>query len=185
MEEPTAEEAVWLANPDVQRAITVIRRASKAQKPVLPSSNLELDLGFDSMERVELVVELERELGAKAEDTAIASVYSVRELIDTLLQERAGSAGSAASRAAMPGWDVILDAEPDDPRVLSLTKNKFLQTAFWFVLVKFVAVISRIFFGLQVSGKDKLPKTGPFILSPNHQSFHDGPVVVSQLNGDV
>src|SRR5205823_4144126 len=35
-EAPTAEERVRLANPDVQRAITVIRRASKAQKPVLP-----------------------------------------------------------------------------------------------------------------------------------------------------
>ena len=183
-EEPTAEEAVWLSNPDVQRAIAIIRRASKMQKPVLPSGNLELDLGFDSMERVELVVELERELGAKVEDTAIASVYTVRELIDTLLQARTGSDGGdggAAPRAAMPGWDVILDAEPDDPRVLSLTKNKLVQTAFWFVLVKFVAVIARVFFGLQVSGKDKLPKSGPFILSPNHQSFHDGPVVVSQL----
>jgi 1-acyl-sn-glycerol-3-phosphate acyltransferase len=44
-----------------------------------------------------------------------------------------------------------------------------------------VALITRIFFGLRVSGKEKLPKKGPFILSPNHQSFLDGPVVASQI----
>src|SRR5579859_1995433 len=53
-EELTAAEALWLAAPEVQKAVAVIREACKAQKPVLPSSNLELDLGFDSMERVEL-----------------------------------------------------------------------------------------------------------------------------------
>src|SRR5262245_51213364 len=61
-EEPTAEEAVWLSQPDVQRGVAVIKAASKSQKPVLPSSNLELDLGFDSMERVEVVVAMEREM---------------------------------------------------------------------------------------------------------------------------
>jgi len=39
----------------------------------------------------------------------------------------------------------------------------------------------RVFYRLRVSGKEKLPKKGPFILSPNHQSFLDGPVVASQI----
>jgi long-chain acyl-CoA synthetase len=38
-----------------------------------------------------------------------------------------------------------------------------------------------VFFRLRVSGKEKLPAKGPFILSPNHQSFIDGPVVASQI----
>ncbi len=84
-EEPTAEESIWLADPAVQKAIAVIRGASKAQKSVLPSSNLELDLGFDSMERVELVVALEREIGAHVDDEIISRVYTVRELVDAVL----------------------------------------------------------------------------------------------------
>src|SRR6185437_9520645 len=51
----------------------------------------------------------------------------------------------------------------------------------WFLLGKVAAVFLRIFFGLRVTGKEKLPKSGPFILSPNHQSFLDGPVVASQI----
>ena len=50
--------------------------------------------GFDSMERVELVVALERELGAEADDKVISAVYSVRELVDTIL------AGSRRRRPA-------------------------------------------------------------------------------------
>ena len=51
----------------------------------------------------------------------------------------------------------------------------------WFVFGKFAGVIVRVLFGLTVSGKEKLPKHGPFILSPNHQSFLDGPVVATQI----
>jgi long-chain acyl-CoA synthetase len=177
-EEPTAEEAIWLSQPDVQKAVALIKQASKAQKPVLPSSNLELDLGFDSMERVELVVALERELGAEADDKVVSEVYTVRELVDALLQARGGT---ATPRAGLPGWDAILATDPDDPAVLKSLHNNVLLTLWWFLFGKFVAVIMRIFFNLRVSGKEKLPKKGPFILSPNHQSFLDGPVVASQI----
>src|SRR5262249_20244561 len=50
-----------------------------------------------------------------------------------------------------------------------------------FVFGKGVGLFMRIFFKLRVSGKEKLPVKGPFILSPNHQSFLDGPVVASQI----
>src|SRR6476469_7090323 len=178
-EEPTGEEAAWLASPDVQTAIAVIRNAGKAEKPVLPSSNLELDLGFDSMERVELVVALEREMQAEVDEKVIAQVYTVRELVDAVLQARGGDA--AASRTAAAGWDTVLAIEPDDPKVLAALNSSRLFTFMWFVFGKLAGVIVRVFFGLTVSGKEKLPKHGPFILSPNHQSFLDGPVVATQI----
>ena len=181
-EEPTAEESIWLADPAVRKAIAVIRGESKAQKPVLPSSNLELDLGFDSMERVELVVALEREIGTHVDDEIISRVYTVRELVDAVLH--AGDAPSSpdgSGRASSPGWDSVLDAAPDDPKVLAPLNSSQLLTFFWFVGGKFLAVLMRLFFHLRVSGKEKLPQKGPFILSPNHQSFLDGPVVASQI----
>jgi len=177
-EEPTAEEAVWLAQPEVQKAIAVVRAAGKSQKPVMPSSNLELDLGFDSMERVELVVALERELGAEADDKVISQVYTVRELVDAILQARGGS---SPARPALPGWDAVLASDPDDPAVLSSLHSSVVFTFFWFVMCKAAGLVARVFFRLRVSGKEKLPKKGPFILSPNHQSFLDGPVVATQI----
>ncbi|MGZ4879134.1 MAG: AMP-binding protein, partial [Candidatus Angelobacter sp.] len=180
-EEPTGEEAAWLASPEVQKALEVIRGACKAEKPVLPSSNLELDLGFDSMERVELVVALERKMDAQLDEKMISQVYTVRELVDAVLQARGGALTTAPTRASAPGWDTVLAVDPDDPKVLAALSSSRVFTFLWFVFGKIVAVIVRIFFGLTVSGKEKLPKNGPFILSPNHQSFLDGPVVATQI----
>jgi long-chain acyl-CoA synthetase len=177
-EEPTAEEAIWLSHPEVQTAVAMIRAASKTKKPVMPTSNLELDLGFDSMERVELVVALERELGAEADDKVISAVYSVRELVDAILQARGGASGV---RPSLPGWDAVLATGPDDPSVLNALRTSKVITLGWFLLGKVAAVFLRIFFDLRVTGKEKLPQSGPFILSPNHQSFLDGPVVASQI----
>jgi long-chain acyl-CoA synthetase len=177
-EGPTAEEALWLDAPAVKKALNLVRTASKSKKPVLPSSNLELDLGLDSMERVELVVALERELGAHADDKVVSEVYTVRELVDAVLQ---GRGGGATARPALPGWDAVLAGEPDDPRVLSALNGSILPTFGWFLVGRFVAAFARIFFRLRVAGKENLPQKGPFILSPNHQSFLDGPVVASQI----
>lgn len=176
--EPTAAEALWLADPEVQRGIAVIRQAGKLQKAAMPGDNLELDLGFDSMERVELVVDLEREFGTHVDESVISEVYTVRELIDTVLKARGGE---APLKRETPGWDSILEAEPDDPAALSVLKNTTFQTLVWHLSGFIVALITRVFFRLKVSGSEKLPAAGPFILCPNHQSFLDGPVVASQI----
>ena len=47
-----------------------------------PDNNLELDLGLDSMQRVELLVALEQELGGSVEESRLAEVYTVRDLVD-------------------------------------------------------------------------------------------------------
>lgn len=180
-EEPSAEEALWMSDPLVQKAIAVIRRSSKAAKPVLPSSNLELDLGFDSMERVEVVVALEGELGAQVDDSVISQVYTVRELVDTILESRDRPRPDGSTRATAPGWDSVLATPPDDPHVLAALNGRVLLTFAWFIFGRLVSLLMRIFFRLQVIGKEKLPAKGPFILSPNHQSFIDGPVVASQI----
>src|SRR6202521_2818225 len=50
------EEQSWLEQPDVQRALTIVREVAHSAPPTLrPTHNLELDLGLDSMQRVELL----------------------------------------------------------------------------------------------------------------------------------
>jgi len=132
------------------------------------------------MERVELVVALEREMDARLDEKVIAQVYTVRELVDAVLQAR-GGVSTTTARASAPGWDAVLSVDPEDAKVLAALNTSRLFTFLWFVLGKFAAVFTRVFFGLEVIGKEKLPKKGPFILSPNHQSFLDGPVVASQI----
>ena len=172
-----AEEREWMDRPEVHQALAVIHRnATKAKGAVQPGDNLELDLGLDSMERVELLVELEQALGASVPDSASGEIYSVRELVDTVLANR----GAAGQRQTI-GWDAIFAEKIDDPEVLAVAKDRPIAEHFWYMVGRVAHLLARDLFRLKIQGVEKLPLSGPFILSPNHQSFLDAPVIMSAL----
>lgn len=172
----TEEDRAWMHIPTVARALDAIRAASKVPKPELhPRDNLELDLGLDSMERVELLVALEHLLGANVEDSTASDVYTVRELVD-LVRDNMGKA-----TAGEGGWDSVLHGEETNPEVLALRKNRVVAAAFWFLAGRLLFLFSRFRFKLKISGLENLPKSAPFILSPNHQSFLDAPIFAATL----
>ncbi len=176
----SSEDMAWLRDADVERAMRVIRQASKnSERAILPSDNLELDLNLDSMERVELLVALEKELGAWVNDSVLSEVYTVRELVDAV-RKSAGTA-SASPETAFNGWDAVLSTESNDPDVLAIARPKRLQTLAWFLFGRFVNLFVRDLFQLRVTGLEKLPSSGPYIITPNHQSYIDAPILVSLL----
>jgi long-chain acyl-CoA synthetase len=91
----------------------------------------------------------------------------------------------ALSASSASGWESVLAAPPASESETAAV-NKALQTSavftfIWFVLARLAVIFVRLFFGLSVSGREKLPHKGPFILSPNHQSFLDGPIVAGLM----
>jgi long-chain acyl-CoA synthetase len=175
--ELTAEERAWLDEPDVEQALSILRRHAKdPKKDLRPTDNLELDLGLDSMERVELLVELEQAMGGSVPQDVSSEIYSVRELVDAVLKHR----GAAAHRQTI-GWDALFAELVTDPEVLDVAKPRAFATHFWYFLGRIAHLIARDLFRLEISGVEKLPRSGPFILSPNHQSFLDAPVLMSAL----
>ena len=98
----SAQDKEWMGIPEVQRALMVLRDASNNKRErILPSDNLELDLGLDSMERVELLVALERELNSHVPDSIVSEVYTVRELVDAVA--RASALRVLAREMSPPG----------------------------------------------------------------------------------
>ena len=173
-----AEETAWLEHDDVRRALKVVREASKtAPRIIRPKDNLELDLGLDSMQRVELLVALEKELGGDVDESRVSEIYTVRELVDTVRESASGVASGAGHRAFV-GWDAIFSEEVTDSDVLELKKNRPIATTAMFLLFRLLQMFFRDRFDLEVTGLDKLPSRGPFIISPNHQSYLD-PVVLA------
>ncbi len=180
----TEEESAWMEQPEVQRGLTIVQEAARAPVPSMhPTLNLDLDLGLDSMQRVELLGRLEDELGGNLEESQLAEIYTVRDLVDAVLASAAS--GTAAPRAAFAGWKAILAEDPDDrdpvdSDVLALIHPNRVTDAFWFLVSRVVQIVARDRFQLKVSGQEKLPKSGPFILSSNHQSYLD-PLVLASL----
>ena len=176
----SADDLAWLDQSDVQRALKVIREASRTQPEIVrPTDNLELDLGLDSMQRVELLVALEQELGSQVEESRLAEIYSVRELVE-LVREGVAAGTAHPPRAKFAGWHAVLQEEAADPEVLVLAQPQRTVEGFWYLLTRMAAMFSYDRFQLRATGLENLPPHGPFLLCPNHQSFIDG-VIMSGL----
>ncbi len=171
------EDIAWSEQPEVARALGVVGEHSHNQREIHPNDSLELDLGLDSMERVELLVELEQELNSHVEESVASEVYTVRDLVEAVR----AAAGTAADRKESAGWDAVLAAQPDDPEVLNVARPPGVASALWYVGCRFLYLFCRDACQLKVTGLEKLPEQGPYLICPNHQSFLDAPVVLSLL----
>ncbi len=176
----SAEDAAWLEQADVQRALKIIRGMARTRlQSIRPANNLELDLGLDSMQRVELLAALEEELGGDVNESRLAEIYTVRDLAGAVLESAAGGS-AAASRPHFAGWKAVLQAESSDPELLEVVRPRPVAEAFWYGVSRLIQIIALDRFQLRVLGLEKLPSRGPFILSSNHQSFLD-PVILGSL----
>jgi long-chain acyl-CoA synthetase len=182
----TADEMAWLDQPGVQRALKIVHGSARTAMAALrPTHNLELDLGLDSMQRVELLSLLEEQLGGNVEESQLAEIYTVRDLADAVLQSAASGAGGPGTRPTFAGWKAILAEEPDASDVLALARPQAFSNAFWYMVSRLIQVIALDRCDLRVRGIEKLPKTGPYILSSNHQSYLDPLLLASVLPAPV
>lgn len=178
----TPEEEAWLADPLVARALGIIRAAAKDKSVIHPDANIELELGLDSMERVELLTELEQEFGAGVSEETSSRIYTVRELVEAVRPRGEPPAEKVARRAARtPAWDELLRAPVDAPEVTRLLKPRTISMAVGFVIMKVFYVAIRLLFRFRATGREHLPASGPFLLCPNHQSYLDALCLISAL----
>ncbi|HXP45085.1 MAG TPA: AMP-binding protein [Candidatus Acidoferrales bacterium] len=178
----TDDETAWLDQPDVQRALKIVRESSRTAPPTMrPSHNLELDLGLDSMQRVELLSQMEEQLGGNIGESQLAEIYTLRDLVDAVLQGAASGAGGPGPRTAFAGWKTILAEEPSPSDVISLLRPQPVSAVFWYLVSRLIQVIALDRFDLHVRGLEKLPGSGPYIISSNHESYLDPAILASVL----
>jgi long-chain acyl-CoA synthetase len=176
-------DAEWAAQPGHAAALALIAgRLGKAA--VRPDANLELDLGLDSMERVELLTQLEQHQGTHVAPETRATIFTVRQLVDAVRAAAStgarGSAADAESAGELP-WDTLLSA-PDDPAMArDLGRRRPVAAPLFFVIVKTAGLAARLLVGFRHSGSANLPAKGPYIISPNHQAYLDPFFVAAAL----
>ena len=130
------------------------------------------------MQRVELLVALENELGGDIPESEIANIYTVRQIVDAVLQSAGG--GESRKRAQLKGWRDVFQEEVTDPEVLELIKPRPFAEVFWFAVTRLLQLAALDFYQLRVQGLENFPTARPVIISSNHQSFID-PVVLASL----
>jgi long-chain acyl-CoA synthetase len=178
----TPEETAWLQIPAHAAAMATV--TARIDKPgVRPDANLDLDLALDSMERVELLTVIEQQHGRRVAPETRATIFTVRQLIDAVLKAAPSEAPAQPGNADQEPraddnvqvWEALL-SQPSDPELVAqLSRPSFLRAILFYVLTRALRPVLRV----RPYGLNHIPKTGPFIVSPNHQSYLDPFVVMS------
>jgi long-chain acyl-CoA synthetase len=169
---PAADRA-WLQDRRVAAVVSLIQARAKGR--VAPDANLEIDLGLDSMERVELLAELEHRFGVTI--SSPCEIFTVRQLAAAV---RSGPPSQRAPAALVASadrtvWEGTLRQLPDMPHLLR--KRTCVAPLLWALL----RIVRPMFVRARVGGLDRLPRSGPFIIAPNHQSYVDPFILCSVL----
>jgi long-chain acyl-CoA synthetase len=142
-----------------------------------PDSHMQLDLGVDSLAWLTLTLEIRTTVGVDLDEEAISRIEVVRDLLrETIAAQQESGRGPAPFEALQ---------QPE--HLLSPEQQQWLQPPGFFArvvsgcVVWFTGVCLRHLFGLTVTGLEHLPKDGPFVVTPNHISLLDPPVVATAL----
>ena len=192
-----AGDADWAEDPHVATALAVVRRRATDGARCSPGSNLEMDLGLDSMERVELLTDLERQFGVTVSEEGAHRIFTLGQLVEAVrpggggprTEERHGQApgrdpASERPRAAQAGaaesWAGLLRDLPlaSDPVLGGLIEPRPLLEPLLFL---FGRLLARLLARVEVRGLEHLPGEGAFLICPNHQSYVDGVFVAGVL----
>lgn len=133
---------------------------------IMPSSHLELDLGLDSLNYVELFVFMEQSFGIKIDEALFSGLMSVKSLYMYILEN------SLHVDFVKPDWEKILDEKIDEKLVYS----PIIMSAYKTVLFP----LFKLYFRLEVVGVENIPPH-PCIIAPSHQSMLDGFLIESIL----
>jgi long-chain acyl-CoA synthetase len=172
------------AAPGAAQVLEALKRESRIDREIHLDMNLELDLGFDSLQRIELLTQLGQSLNINLGDDIASQTFTVRDLLKAVSQELSGR-GAAEGKSAATGpvtWkEIIASASAGDLAERHIVEPTAFARAAHYLAFKFVFLTGRILFRLKVRGLEQLPRERPFMICPNHQSYLDGPLVAAVL----
>jgi long-chain acyl-CoA synthetase len=130
-------------------------------RAVTGSSSLD-DLGLSSLDRIQLLMELERRTGAPIDETSFANARTVADLTNA----KPAGASPTSEPFEYPEWN----------------KSAAARAVRRVALPGLILPLMRAFAWLSVSGLENLRGLdGPVIFAANHQSHFDGPAILAAL----
>lgn len=160
--------------------INTIGRFSKEEQKIGIDDNLELDIGLDSLSKIELTVSLENTFSLKLPEDFMSDVHTVKELVEKIKRQTSEEISGTTTEKA--GWGNILLKAPseNDLRMISLEKvgSRMLLS---FMLYAFLRLLFKVIFRFEANGIGNIPADRNFIITPNHTSYLDGFIVILSL----
>ena len=126
-----------------------------------PEENLELDLGMDSLDKVELLAYVESTFGIKIDEEKFAEMPNLK-LLSEYIEEKA---------------EFFMNSEVDWKKIIDKAPNREIKNG-WLInaLRPLIYVILKVYFRLKIDRTNKISDE-PQIFVANHQSFVDALVL--------
>jgi long-chain acyl-CoA synthetase len=177
-------EDVAPQTPVEERLFELIRTLKKAPA-ISPSMNLELDLGFTSLERVELLSAIAGSFGARIPEQEATKIHTVGEMAEAI--ERLGGGAANGSGGGAVSWRDFLRAplDADEERIANaVLRCRPALEALRYLLARMIRLAARRLLWLRLEGIDRLPQA-PFLMCPNHVSFLDAFLIIAAVPWNV
>jgi long-chain acyl-CoA synthetase len=172
--ERTADAAL-LEDEIGRKVVGCINSVLNENVPVRSEDNLELDLGFDSLKRIEFISSLEDAFSVSFSETFISDVQTVG---DVVLRIREHTGEKRPDRASGVTWKEILEKElPQEDRRKTWFYHSPIEKGAVYLLFMGLKIFFRLFFHMTITGRENITGIGPYILAANHSSYLDGFVV--------
>ena len=184
--ELTVDDHLLIVSETGIKTLACLKEISGIKRPIILEDSLELDLGIDSLGRIELASCLELSFKVSIEDEAISRAFSVKHLILGITDALKGAKEIAPEDQAVPlepgYWKKHLQVLPKEEHLGAL---EFSPGFFGWLLRFSVAAVDylifKLFFSVKVEGAENVPEEGAYILYPNHTSDLDGPAITACL----
>jgi long-chain acyl-CoA synthetase len=180
-EKPVADIDSDLFSSPVAKRLLACLEPFSAKKKIVPDDNLELDLGLDSLARVELVVSIEKSFGISLPESFGSEVFTVKDVL-LKLQELIALSQMKAGAQVRLSWAEILAQQPADEIKQKLTMDTGQLCNIGRYAIKLLLnVMLKLYCRISVRGLEKLPAKGPYVIASNHLSLADGPTIMAVM----
>jgi long-chain acyl-CoA synthetase len=174
-------DSALLSDPVAGKLLTCLEPFS-AKKNIAPDDNLELDLGLDSLTRVELVVSIEKSFGINLPDSFGSEVFTVKDAV-LKLKELLASGPLKGGERVRSSWADILAEEPaeESRKTITLESGPIMNTVRYAVKL-LITLAMKVYGRLSATGVENLPEKGAYIIAPNHLSLADVPSITAAIS---
>lgn len=175
IEEMSNEDQALLDNANARQVWDWLS-ARYPDQPLTPDISPQLDLGIDSLEWLNLTLEIRERAGVELDEAAIGRIETVRDLLQEVAE--------ASEARAQPQVDPL--EQPEE--VLSEQQKEWLKplgpvrSALARLLFGVNRLLMQCLFRLQVEGQEHIPRQGQFVLAPNHVSYLDPFAIAAALH---
>jgi long-chain acyl-CoA synthetase len=184
--ELSEEDNLLIGSKTGIKILECLKEQCGIRRPINLQDSLELDLGIDSLGRIELASCLELAFSADIKDEAISRAFSVKDLIlgvtDALSPTKEIPLEDRGISLGPDYWKENLQALPKKEHLELLELGTgFFAWLFRFSIAAVDCLVFRLFFRIKAEGAENVPKEGAYILYPNHTSFLDGPAIAASV----